>query len=246
MKFLKGFGIAVGAIIVIAVLVLGYLGFVPGVSNLFGSNKPRDLGVTYTSDDFQTARAKTGITITKLPSTNLPSDATPEQSLKFSNQGAANITLTQAELNALLNNRQWKNYPLSDCQLRINPDGTAEFTGILLKDRLQDYGKAVGTTKDKLKFLTNYLKYLPGNLAFYIKGTVAVTNGQIVNANITDFQVGKLSLTGQVKDHMDRLIHLAQTKMASSHDFSIKSLKLVNGQVEFEGTLPGTIRAKSQ
>jgi hypothetical protein len=67
-----------------------------------------------------------------------------------------------------------------------------------------------------------------------------------VNANITDFQVGKLSLTGQVKDHMDRLIHLAQTKMASSHDFSIKSLKLVNGQVEFEGTLPGTIRAKSQ
>jgi hypothetical protein len=73
-----------------------------------------------------------------------------------------------------------------------------------------------------------------------------VANGQIVNADITDFHIGNLSLTGQVRDHMDRLVHLAQTKMASSHDFSIKSLKLVNGQVEFEGTLPSAMREKSQ
>jgi hypothetical protein len=45
---------------------------------------------------------------------------------------------------------------------------------------------------------------------------------------------------------MDRLIQLAQTNMAKSHNFSIKSLKLVNGQLEFEGTLPGIIRTKSQ
>jgi hypothetical protein len=250
-KFLKGFGIAVSAIIIIVLLALGYLGFVPGVSDLFGSNKPRDLGVTYTLDDFQSARAKTGIGITdspstNLPSTELPSNTTSEQSLKLSNQGAANTTLTEAELNALLNNLQWKNYPLSDCQLRINPDGTVEFTGLLLKERLVGYGKTIGTTKDKLKFLTDYLRYLPGNLAFYIKGTVAVANGQIVNADITDFHIGNLSLTSEVKDHMDRLIHLAQTKMASSHNFYIKSLKLVSGQVEFEGTLPGAMRAKSQ
>ena len=266
MKFLKGFGIAVGAIIVIAVLVLGYLGFMPGLSNLFGSNKPRDLGVTYTSNDFQAARAKIGTAITdspstnlpsttspstelpstKLPSTELPSSATPEQSLKPSNQGAASIAFTQAEINALLNNPQWKNYPLSNCQLRINPDGTAEFTGLLLKERLVGYGKTIGTTKDKVKFLTDYLKYLPGDIAFYIKGTVAVTNGQIVNADITDFHVGNLSLTGQVQDHMDRLIQLAQTKMAKSHNFSIKSLRFANGQLEFEGTLPDIIRTKSQ
>jgi hypothetical protein len=250
-KFLKGFGIAVSAIIIIVLLALGYLGFVPGVSDLFGSNKPRDLGVTYTLDDFQSARAKTGIGITdspstNLPSTELPSNTTSEQSLKLSNQGAANIILTQAELNALLSNPQWKNYPLSDCQLRINPDGTVEFTGILLKDRLVGYGKTIGTTKDKLRFLTDYLKYLPSNPAFYIKGTVAVANGQIVNADITDFHVGNLSLTGPVQDHMDRLIQLAQTKMAKSHDFSIQSLKLANGQLEFEGTLPGIVRTKSQ
>ena len=261
MKFLKGFGIAVGAVIVIAVLVLGYLGFMPGLSNLFGSNKPRDLGVTYTSNDFQAARAKIGTAITDspsttqpsttppsttLPSTELPPNAKPEQSLKPSKRGAASIAFTQAEINALLNNPQWKNYPLSNCQLRINPDGTAEFTGLLLKERLVGYGKTIGTTKDKLKFLTDYLKYLPGDIAFYIKGTVAVTNGQIVNADITDFRAGNLSLTGQVQDHMDRLIQLAQTKMAKSHDFSIKSLKFANGRLEFDGTLPSIIRTKIQ
>jgi len=108
------------------------------------------------------------------------------------------------------------------------------------------YGKTIGTTKDKLKFLTDYLKYLPGDIAFYIKGTVEVDNGQIVNADITDFRVGNLSLAGQVQDHMDRLIQLAQTKMTKSHDFSIKSLKFANGRLEFEGTLPSIIRTKSQ
>ena len=81
MKFLKWLAITIGALVIIAVLVFGYLGFVPGVSNLFGSNKPKDLGVIYTAADY----ARNGTT-----HTILPAGALPENSIVFSGSHAVN------------------------------------------------------------------------------------------------------------------------------------------------------------
>lgn len=40
-------------LIVISIVgVLGYFGFIPGVSKIFGSDQPRDLGVTYSYADY--------------------------------------------------------------------------------------------------------------------------------------------------------------------------------------------------
>ncbi|MGB9842731.1 MAG: hypothetical protein ACPLN1_00060 [Caldisericia bacterium] len=39
--------------ILIIVLILGYFGFVPFVSDLMGTNKPKNLGVTFTEKDFE-------------------------------------------------------------------------------------------------------------------------------------------------------------------------------------------------
>ena len=72
MKFLKGLAITIGVLVIVVVLVLGYLGFVPGVSNIFGSNKPRDLGVTYTAADYASAHARNGTTHTVLPAGSVP------------------------------------------------------------------------------------------------------------------------------------------------------------------------------
>jgi len=54
---------------------------VPGVSSLFGSNKPKNLGVTFTSQDLTNAEAKAGTQIVTL-APNLP----PSQSISFSGQ----------------------------------------------------------------------------------------------------------------------------------------------------------------
>jgi len=45
-------------IVAIVVLVGGYLGFIPGVSGLFGSDQPRDLGAAYTEADLASGQAK--------------------------------------------------------------------------------------------------------------------------------------------------------------------------------------------
>ncbi len=239
MKVLKVFLITILAIVIVVVGVLGYFGFMPGISNLFGSNKPKDLGVAFTSADYQSGRAKTG---TKF--TDLASDAAPEQSVKFSGQKSINATFTQAEATALLNNRLWKYYPLTDCQVRINQNGTVEVSGVLIKSRLEPMAKALGVSDSEIGTVTSYVKYLPGNPAFYVRGQVAVTNGRVSIANLEEFQVGRLNFTSQIQDNQNTIINWIQNEMFTLPGVSIKTFKMVNGQVQFEGTLPDAARSK--
>ena len=115
-KFLLGLLIFIVVILVVA--VGGYLGVVPGVSSLFGANKPKNLGVTFTSQDLTSAEAKAGTQIVTL-APNLP----PSQSISFSGQKNVNTTFTQSEFNAWMNN-SWDD-ALLGCQLKISSDGTA-------------------------------------------------------------------------------------------------------------------------
>jgi hypothetical protein len=241
MKFLVGCGIAILAIIIVAVLVLGYLGFMPGVSNLFGSNKPKDLGVTYTQADYNSAHARNGTTHTVLPA-----GTAPEGSIKFSGSHPVNTTYSQAEINALINNRQWEYYPLKDLQLRINADNTVEFSGIVITSRLKDYAAGLKEGDDTLNAITSYIKYIPGDPAFYAKGTVEVANNQIVNTNITQFKVGNLNFTSQVEGNLPDIISAVSNQMQYYPGFSIKTLKFANGKVQFVGTLPDSARVVSK
>lgn len=241
MKALKIFGIVVGSILVIivlgVVLVGGYFGFIPGVSNLFGSNKPKDLGVKYTQADYQSGHAKTGSVIT-----DLPSNASPEQSIKYSGSHPVNITFTQAEFNALINNHPWKYYPFKDCQFRINADGTAEFSAVLLTDRLSDYAKSTGTSTLSAKIIEDYLSKVPGNPTVYTKGKASIVNGQIVNSDISEFQVGRISVPAdQLQSNKSSFVSTAQQQMKTIPGFSVKNFSMANGQVKFEGTLPDSV-----
>jgi hypothetical protein len=240
LKVLIGILIGIAAVVLVAVIVLGYLGFMPGVSNLFGSNQAKDLGVTFTANDYQSARAKMGTAIT-----DLPTASAPENSISFSGQKAIKATFTEAEFNSLLNKRDWKYYPLKDSQLKINPDGSAEFTAVLIKGRVEDFARAVGASESTLGELTNYLKLLPGDPAIDIKGTCSVVNGKI-SQSITGFKVGKLDFTKQVQDNSGNIVNWVQSDLFTLPGVSIKNFQLINGKVNFEGTLPDVARSKSK
>ena len=237
MKFLLGVLVTLGVLVVIVVLVLGYFGFVPGVSNLFGSNKPKDLGVTYTQADYNSAHARNGTT-----HSILPAGTAPENSIKFSGSHPVNTIYTQAEINAEINDRDWEYYPLKDCQLRINADNTVEFSGLVITSRLKNYAAGLKESDDTMNSITNYIKYIPGNPAFYAKGTVEVANGQIVNTNITQFKVGNINFTSQIEDKLPDIINAVETQMQHYPGFTIKTLKFANGKVQFVGTLPDSAR----
>ena len=69
------------AVVATAVLALGYLGFVPGVASLFGSDKPRDLGIKATAADLQSANSNDKIT--KIPGLSVKSATMSNGSVKF-------------------------------------------------------------------------------------------------------------------------------------------------------------------
>ena len=78
MKVILGIFIGILTVVVVLVLVAGYFGFVPGISNIFGSNKPRDLGVTATLANYSSVTAKDNI-----QRVDLPADTPPAQSSEF-------------------------------------------------------------------------------------------------------------------------------------------------------------------
>jgi hypothetical protein len=238
MKILLGIGIGIISVILVLVLVAGYFGLVPGVSNIFGSNKPVDLGVSYTQADYQSARAKGNI-----QRVDLPADTPPEQSLSFSGEQDASFNLTQEEVTALIDEKVWVYFPMHDCQVRFNPDGSAEFSGILELDTLKDYARARGVSEGDMDVVlerVGSMGFLQKNMPFYIKGTGSVVNGSI-SFNTTAFKIGRISILSQFEEYKSQLVDLLHEDVLSIPGFSVNNFSISNGQMHFDGTLPTSV-----
>ncbi len=239
MKVLLGIFIGIISVVLVLVLVAGYFGFVPGISNIFGSNKPTDLGITYTQADYQSARAKGNI-----QRVDLPSGTPPEQSLSFSGQQNANVTLTDNEVTALINEKVYAYFPMKNCQVRFNADGSAEFSGILMLDKLSDYVRARGLSQEGFNAVleqVNRFSVIQNDMPFYIKGTGSVVNG-VISFNTSAFKLGRLSIpTDQINGHKAELLDALRRDVLSIPGFSVKNFSISSGQMHFEGTLPTSV-----
>lgn len=186
MKLLKLFFGFIILVIILIVGVLGYLGFVPGLSSLFGSDKPRNLGIIYTEADRASGRGKSQIEYGELPS-----DTAPEVSLVRTGSRAVKTEFTSQEITALMNNRPWKYWPYSNVQVKFNGDGSAEISGIFLKDKLEGYGAYIGAPKEAIAFAA---KYLPANPVFYVKMKAALADNKVSVFEPTAFELGRMPM----------------------------------------------------
>jgi hypothetical protein len=251
--FLKGVIVTVVVLVLAVILFLGYMGLIPGVSSLFGADKPRDLGVSFTPADLASAQSKTGRQVVALPP-NLP----PAESLKFAGSKAVDVSLTQAEFNAYVND-QWEYYPVTDVQVKISPDGVAEASGILRIDRFHGLAETLQVPPDVRDAVKDYVKAIPGNPPFYVKGRAEVINGQITTLDFPEVQIGKLSVPRELPDFKRNAVfgelvipesHLAALRQSAIDaiywfigripGFSVKSFNFNGGRANFNGTLPAT------
>ena len=234
MGALKTLGIIVVVVLLVAILALGYLGFVPGLSDLLGSTKPKDLGVRYTSADLASINAKTGVTYTTLPSSTVAS-----KSEVVTGSKSLQTTVTQEELTAMVNDHssKWKAYPASDVQVRINQDGTMEMTGILRLDRLENYVAALGVTGEQIQQVLSPAKALSTNPRFYGKWDIDVANGQ-VTGKIDMITIGNLDLPqDQIAANKAILFQAIQSRLQKLN-INAKSISVSNGKLNFDGSVP--------
>ena len=239
MKVLFGIFIGIVTVVLVLVLVAGYFGFVPGVSKIFGSDKPIDLGVTYTAADSASGMAKGGV-----QHVALPADVQPEDSLSFTGTMPKSFNFTQAEVNALINGNSWVYFPLADIQVRFNSDNSAEISGIVKLDVLKDYALSRGLSEaDFNTAMAQVSKYavIQKNMPFYVKGTGSVVNG-VITFECLDFKLGRFPVpTDEINSREADLINLLRKDALSIPGFRCDNFYISNGQMHFDGALPKSV-----
>ncbi|KKQ33277.1 MAG: hypothetical protein US48_C0017G0009 [Candidatus Levybacteria bacterium GW2011_GWA2_37_36] len=173
-------------IIATIVFGLGYMGYIPTIANLLGTNKPKDLGIRFTEQDRVEAHAKSGVEYGTLP-------ATTSDELSIQRFGKHNVDTiwTSAQASALMNNRPWKFWPYQNVQVKFNADGSAEVSGGLNKAVVPNYAAAIGIPKVAVEFA---MKLLPPNPVFYLKMKASLKDNQIETFEPQTFQLNQIPL----------------------------------------------------
>ena len=174
-------------IIIAPILVLGFLGYVPGLSNVMGANKPKDLGIKYTPADYKTSQEKSKVARVAL--SEKPTD--PSKSLVYSGSHDVKSEFTSSQITASLNSQNWVNWPYKNMQVKFNADGTTEVSGVLIKSKVPGYAAYLGIPKEVVDI---GMKFIPPDPAFYVKGKAALINNKVSLFEPSSFQLGKLSL----------------------------------------------------
>jgi len=237
-------------ILLIPATALAYVGFVPGLTEAMGINKPVDLGVQYTSADLSSLVSGNSLNLTfgnydssGLTQKNI-TDLSPGPDLIVSGPDSNTATFTQAELTALINKLPWTNSPLSNSQIRLS-DGTVEFSGNVKSWYLADLVKSL-YPNGNYGAMSPFLK-LASHLddpAIYAKMNVSVDDvsgapgyGQL-HLKMLALRINRIDLTSNVSKMNAINATVGAGSQQQSLAFSVGSLTVSDGQLQVYGTLP--------
>lgn len=222
MKFIKGFFFALIFILIIIPVAI-YLYFFTG--------SPKDLGIKYSPEDYTQGYQKVGTEV--IPATG---SVSVKDSLQFSGKKETNISLTSSEITGYLNGDKYIYAPISNIQVKINPDGTGEVSGILNLKNFITYVSLTTPTEDVQKAIDKY--HISANPPFYAKGTLVVTNNQ-VNFNFTSLEIGRIPVPqNYVSENIGALNDYATKKLNSIPNLQVRSLTLSDSQAHLDATVP--------
>jgi len=231
--------IVIGVIILISILVLGWLGFVPGLSTLLGADRPRDLGVKYTQADLQSLYAKSGVTRTVIPP-----GQTVKQSMTFTGSHAVKTSFTQEELSARLDADTWKYQIAKNPQIKINNDGTVEISGRLVTANVDKVAEYYNLDPSHREELAKALSAVKTNPSFYVKARPSVVNNQ-VSLVIEQSQIGRLPVPGGLAEKYD-VAQIAEQMLRQVNGLFVNSASFADGKMSFDGSLPDVLGREEQ
>src|SRR5204863_115482 len=133
---------------------------------------------------------------------------------------------------------KWKYCPITDVQVRINPDGTVEASAILRVDRLNGYFRAIGFDGGEVNLALEKLNIAGINPPIYMKGQASVTDGA-VDLNFQKVEIGRLPVPDDlVQKYTGVTESFVERNMARVPGLSIKSATFTGGQLNVDGTYP--------
>lgn len=228
-------------IILIPVVILAFFGLVPGVSSVLGFNKPKDLGVRYTSADYASYQSKTGGQFVDFA--NAP--ANPNKAGKkvvFANPKQMDVKLTQEEITATINSVGWVWMPIKNAQVRMG-NGTVEISGNVNASAIPNFVNfigGVGYSQAVVDQASSWAKIL-GNPPIYIKANATVTNN-VLTLQVTEGQVGKFKIPSSIAENV---LKTGTTNIKNNAvGYDVQHAAFQDGQLHFVGTSPTTVYVK--
>lgn len=220
-------------------LVLGYLGFMPGLSSLFGSDRPRNLGVTYSALDTKNADDKRSVKF-------VPLSPGSSQTLLFSGQKSGKVALTSSEITALVNRwaETWRYSPLSQAQVKIGGDGTVELSALFRADRLAGYLAAKGYSAEQTQQVLQALPIRSINPPIYFKGMVSVTDNKLT-LGVDQMVIGRVSVPKSIfiEKKNQIIAALEEDQLNRIPGLFARSVTFGDGNMIFEGDYPAVEQA---
>ena len=220
-KILKALFWLVLIVALVGVWVLGYFGFIPGISALFGSDQPKDLGVVVTEADLVSAQEKLGQSFVE-------TSGDPNEQLNASPSHPVSAVLTNTEWAAHME----RVHPVDDLQIRISGN-TVEASGRIVRDRIPGMIRTLGYGDiSDTEILDTIDRYLPNDPVFYLSGTGSVQNDDVTVA-LTEVELGRFSLPQE--DVSEGLAAYFEAMIEAAPGFSVSSVTLSDAGLSFSG-----------
>ena len=135
-----------------------------------------------------------------------------------------------------------KYFPLYNVQVRFNPDGTGEASGFLKIATGITFAKNLGYSNSEIDKGKEYIKYVSGDLPFYVKGTGGMANN-ILSVNPSTLQIGRVTVPEAItKLVAGALGDMIERRIAQIGGADIKDANFKNGVFHLDGTVPETIK----
>lgn len=242
-RFLKNVSIIFGSLILIIVLVAGWLGFVPGLSNIMGARTPKDLNVRWTQADFESYKTKTSTIFNDFANAPNNPDKPGKKTVFADPKTVQDLGLTQEEITAAINNLDWLWLPAKNVQVRLS-EGTVEVSGNLKLGYVEEFVNfigGVGYSEEDVSKAADYGRKLVEGGAFYAKGSASVVNNQLV-FNLQKIQIGRFSVPVDVSS---KVIYAGGSNGINNAQYlDVQSATVGAGVLSFTGTYPTTIYVK--
>ena len=226
------------AIIILVFLgIAAYLGFVPYISPYLV--QPQDLGVKADPTLVTSIEQKYAMQ-NKIPGGVVPRG---RQAI-FTGSTKLVGTFTSAEITSVL--AYWKHrsptLPIRAVQVRFNPDGTGEISGILEFGTALGIAKQLGYSDAEIAKGESYIKYIAGDIPFYVKGIGNIENNHIT-LNPSDFELGHLTVPSPLTSlSVAVVIDMIDRRINQLGDINIRSANFADGSFHIDATVPDTVQ----
>lgn len=142
----------------------------------------------------------------------------------------ANLTLSQEELTAVLNQAGSGLVPMKDMQVKLGKN-TVEVSGKLDTARLGEFLGRVGVKPQNIERISQMVSVIGGELPVYVKAHGGVENAQL-NLQFEQMRVGNLELP------TEKIAGGIRSDLRGKLGNSIRSVTFQNGALDFAGSLP--------